>query len=66
MSSDCLFCCTDEAEGGYGEREIPKYEPGHLSRMDKVKPLCSYAGWGFSGVSITHVVDESERIADLF
>ena len=49
-----------------GVREIPKYEPGHMSRMEKMETPCSYAGWCYSGVSITHVVDESERIADLF
>ncbi len=49
-----------------GEREIPKYEPGHLSKMEKMEHSCSYAGWCYSGVSITHVVDESERIANLF
>lgn len=64
--AESLIAPNPKMFANIGEREIPKYEPGHLSRMDKMKPLCSYAGWGFSGVSITHVVDESERIADLF
>lgn len=49
-----------------GERAIPRYKPGHLSRMAKIESKCSYAGWFYSGVSITHVVDQAERIAELF
>ena len=27
---------------------------------------CTYIGWSVSGVSITHVIDEAERIAERF
>ena len=49
-----------------GDRRIPSYRPGHLSKMSLLNPMCSYAGWSYSGVSITHVVDQAERIAELF
>ena len=49
-----------------GERRIPSYIPGHLSKVAQIKPECSYAGWYYSGVSITHVADQAERIAELF
>lgn len=49
-----------------GERKIPSYTPGHLSKMNQLNPEWSYAGWQYSGVSITHIVDQAERIAELF
>ncbi len=49
-----------------GERKIPNYKPGHMARISQISPDCSYAGWSYSGVSITHVIDQSERIAELF
>lgn len=49
-----------------GERKIPSYIPGHLSKMNQLNPEWSYAGWQYSGVSITHIVDQAERIAELF
>ena len=49
-----------------GERKIPSYMPGHLKKMDQIKPEWSYAGWHYSGVSVTHVADQAERIAELF
>jgi len=49
-----------------GERRIPSYMPGHLSKMGQMNPESSHAGWSYSGVSITHVVDQAERIAELF
>ena len=49
-----------------GERRIPSYMPGHLSKMSQMNPEWSYSGWSYSGVSITHVVDQAERIAELF
>ena len=49
-----------------GERSIPRYLPGHLQSIAKKKSECSQAGWSVSGVSITHVVDQAERIAELF
>jgi hypothetical protein len=49
-----------------GERSIPRYPPGYMSRLGQIKHDCSYVGWSVSGVSITHVVTEAERIAELF
>ena len=49
-----------------GERSIPRYLPGHLQGIANKQSECSQAGWSVSGVSITHVVDQAERIAELF
>ena len=49
-----------------GERSIPHYRPGYLSRLATVDRPYSRVGWAVSGVSITHVVDEAERVAELF
>ena len=49
-----------------GERRIPSYMPGHLSKMSQMNHEWSYSGWSYSGVSITHVADQAERIAELF
>ena len=49
-----------------GVRKIPSFKPGHMSKMQNVLPKCSYLGWSVSGVSITHVVDEAERVAEIF
>ncbi len=49
-----------------GVRKIPSFKPGHMSKMQNVSPKCSYLGWSVSGVSITHVVDEAERVAEIF
>ena len=49
-----------------GERKIPHYKPGHMSKLSQISLDCSYVGWSYSGVSITHVIDQSERIAELF
>jgi len=49
-----------------GQRRIPSYMPGHLFKMSQLKPESSYAGWSYSGVSITHVADQAERISELF
>ena len=48
-----------------GTRKIPIYEPGYMSQLDKNREY-TRAGWFFSGVSVTHVIAEAERIADLF
>lgn len=49
-----------------GVQTIPSYPPGYMQGLSE-KPIdCSYVGWGVSGVSITHVVDEAERVAELF
>jgi protoporphyrinogen oxidase len=49
-----------------GERKIPSYPPGYMADLKQLNNDCSYAGWSISGVSITHVVDEAERFAELF
>ena len=49
-----------------GHRRIPRYAPGHLSRMSGLKAKYSCVGWCYSGVSVNHVVDQSERVAELF
>lgn len=49
-----------------GDRSIPAYEPGYMKRISTVDLDHTLTGWGGSGVSIVHVVDESERISELF
>lgn len=49
-----------------GERRIPRYLPGYMNKVAQIKPECTSVGWSVSGVSITHVVTESERLAQLF
>ena len=49
-----------------GERKIPSYPAGYMADLKQLNNECSYAGWSISGVSITHVVDEAERFAELF
>ena len=49
-----------------GVQTIPSYPPGYMKGLSKKSIDCSYVGWGVSGVSITHVVDEAERVAELF
>ena len=48
-----------------GTRIIPIYAPGYMSKLDMNREY-TRAGWFYSGVSVTHVVAEAERIADLF
>ena len=49
-----------------GEREIPRYKPGYMREIAQMNTNCTYIGWSVSGVSITHVIDEAERIAEQF
>ena len=49
-----------------GQRSIPSYNPGYMSTFDDNHRSFTRAGWFFSGVSVTHVVAEAERIADKF
>lgn len=49
-----------------GSRQIPKFPPGYMSKMSKAALDHTYVGWGATGVSITHVVAEAERLADCF
>ena len=49
-----------------GARKIPSYPPGYMATLSVVNPEFTRAGWFFSGVSVTHVVAEAERIAAEF
>ena len=49
-----------------GERTIPEYPPGYLSEISQSEVTLNRVGWNFSGVSLTHVIAEAERVADLF
>ena len=49
-----------------GERKIPSYKPGYMSKISNFGNDRNLVGWSVSGVSITHVVCEAERIAELF
>jgi protoporphyrinogen oxidase len=49
-----------------GERSIPSYPPGYMASLNPSDAPFTRAGWFYSGVSITHVVAEAERIADVF
>tara|TARA_Y100000766_G_scaffold34098_2_gene23893 strand:- start:19 stop:1287 length:1269 start_codon:yes stop_codon:yes gene_type:complete len=49
-----------------GERRIPSYPPGYMEALNLNSSEFTQAGWFSSGVSVTHVVAEAERIADLF
>ena len=48
-----------------GTRIIPRFKPGHMDKISKLSYDFTYLGWSVSGVSITHVVDEVERLAEL-
>ena len=49
-----------------GTRRIPRFPPGYMRSIAEKEYDFSIAGWTGSGVSITHVVDEAERISELF
>jgi hypothetical protein len=49
-----------------GVQTIPSYPPGYLRDLSFDSEGCSFVGWGVSGVSVTHVVDEAERVSELF
>lgn len=49
-----------------GTRSIPSYPPGYMASLNTADAGITRAGWSYSGVSITHVVTEAERIADVF
>ena len=49
-----------------GVRRIPSYPPGYMASLMSEDQSFTRAGWFFSGVSVTHVVAEAERIADRF
>ncbi len=48
------------------DRMIPSYKPGYMASLEAKGIEYSRAGWFYSGISVTHVVTEAERIADLF
>ena len=64
--AESLLAKQPELFAKIGERKIPKYPPGYMKMIAQMDYQCSYVGWSVSGVSITHVVDEAERIAELF
>tara|TARA_Y100001980_G_C14556132_1_gene346550 strand:- start:439 stop:1701 length:1263 start_codon:yes stop_codon:yes gene_type:complete len=73
MREDSVLECAEKLLGDnpvlfskIGQRKIPRYKPGHLSSLYHKSSNYSTLGWTVSGVSITHVVDESERISELF
>ena len=49
-----------------GTRKIPKFRPGYMAKMSTASLSHTYVGWGATGVAITHVVAEAERLADCF
>lgn len=49
-----------------GVRSIPSYPPGYMDSLTTESADFTRAGWCFSGVSVTHVVAEAERIAAVF
>jgi len=49
-----------------GVRSIPSYPPGYMASLSAESVDFTRGGWCFSGVSVTHVVAEAERIADHF
>lgn len=49
-----------------GVRSIPSYPPGYMDSLSTETADFTRAGWCFSGVSVTHVVAEAERIANHF
>jgi protoporphyrinogen oxidase len=48
-----------------GSRIIPRFKPGHMEKISKLSYQFTYLGWSVSGVAITHVVDEAERLLEL-
>ncbi len=48
-----------------GTRIIPSFKPGHMDKISKLSLDFTYLGWSISGVAITHVVDETERLLEL-
>ena len=48
-----------------GTRRVPHVRPGHMQRVAKHAEPWSWIGWSATGVAITHVVSEAERLADL-
>ena len=48
-----------------GTRRVPNVRPGHMQRVAEHAAPWSWIGWSATGVAITHVVSEAERLADL-
>ena len=48
-----------------GTRRVPHVRPGHMQRVAGHAAPWSWIGWSATGVAITHVVSEAERLADL-
>ena len=48
-----------------GTRRVPRVGPGHMQRVAEHDAPWSWIGWSATGVAITHVISEAERLADL-
>ena len=48
-----------------GTRRVPRVDPGHMQRVAEHAAPWSWIGWSATGVAITHVISEAERLADL-
>ena len=48
-----------------GTQRVPALRPGHMQRVAEHAGPWSWIGWNATGVAITHVVSEAERLADL-
>ena len=48
-----------------GTRRVPHVGPGHMQRIEAHAEPWSWIGWSATGVAITHVASEAERLADL-
>ena len=57
--------CRACAVRGVGTRRVAHVCPGHMRRVAEHAAPWSWIGWSATGVAITHVVSEAERLADL-
>ncbi len=48
-----------------GTRHVPPVGPGHMQRVAEHAEPWSWIGWSATGVAITHVISEAERLVDL-
>jgi len=63
---EAMFCPAEPALFEVlGTRSVPHVRPGHMQRVAKHAEPWSWVGWSATGVAITHVVSEAERLADL-
>ncbi len=71
QSNDSVLSCAEQLLAAkpaifscIGTQKIPTYKPGHMQNIKQTTLDCTYVGWGVSGVSITHLVAEAERLAE--